>query len=69
MSGITPPKLSRPILIRMRYFVLSTADEAPCNPVNAVVDRERVDPPSAPYVSIKLFYRPRGGPVHAFPAI
>ena len=69
MSGTTPPKLSRQILIRMRSFVLSTADEAPTNPVNAVVDREMVDPPSAPYASVKLFYRPKGGPFHAFPAI
>ena len=50
-------------------FVFSTADEAPSDPINTVVDCKMVDPQNAPYASVKVFYRPKGGPFHTFPAI
>jgi hypothetical protein len=46
----------------------STGDEVPTNASAFVVHTDIFDPPNAPYATVKVFYRPRGGSFVPFPA-
>jgi hypothetical protein len=65
MSGTTPPKPH--VHFSLMHDAFSTGDEVPYMHPFSEAKYDRIDPINAPYESSKIFYRPRGAFVRAFP--